>query len=171
MTNPEEIAKTLAEKECLHCRQVKPLSEFWKSRLGKMGTKSYCKNCGSEKYYERRKNDIAARAKAHYIANVQEMRAKGRGRKKDKSKEYQKSRAWAKKNPQKRRAHEKVKIAKRDGKLVPLPCEICGSTNVQAHHEDYSKPLEVRWLCRLHHESVHHPDIPQSAYALVSGKE
>mgnify|MGYP001563464033 CR=1 FL=1 len=41
------------------------------------------------------------------------------------------------------------------GLLVPKPCEACGVTDVQAHHDDYSKPLDVRWLCRTHH-AVHH---------------
>jgi hypothetical protein len=35
--------------------------------------------------------------------------------------------------------------------LVPQPCEVCGATKVEKHHPDYSKPLEVRWLCREHH--------------------
>lgn len=42
------------------------------------------------------------------------------------------------------------------GKLIPGPCEHSGCLNkVQPHHEDYSKPLEVRWLCREHHLLLH----------------
>lgn len=40
------------------------------------------------------------------------------------------------------------------GKIDKLPCEICGGLNVEAHHEDYSKPLVVRWLCRGEHLSL-----------------
>lgn len=42
----------------------------------------------------------------------------------------------------------------RRGKLIPKGCEICGR-KAQKHHEDYSKPLEVRWLCRDHHLILH----------------
>lgn len=42
------------------------------------------------------------------------------------------------------------------GLLVRQPCEICGALRVDAHHEDYSKPLQVRWLCRKHHRQRHH---------------
>src|SRR5262245_57418077 len=37
------------------------------------------------------------------------------------------------------------------GKIKRQPCEVCGST-AQMHHDDYSRPLEVRWLCRPHHQ-------------------
>jgi len=40
------------------------------------------------------------------------------------------------------------------GILVPLPCEVCGSEDVERHHQDYSKPMLVRWLCRPHHKAV-----------------
>lgn len=40
------------------------------------------------------------------------------------------------------------------GLLVPHPCEVCGAS-AQKHHEDYSRPLDVRWLCREHHLAVH----------------
>jgi len=41
-------------------------------------------------------------------------------------------------------------------KLNPQPCEICGVTkNIEKHHEDYNKPLEVRWLCIRHHLDIH----------------
>jgi len=42
----------------------------------------------------------------------------------------------------------------RRGKLVKSIC-VCGNTNVEAHHEDYSKPLEVVWLCRSCHMKRH----------------
>jgi hypothetical protein len=43
----------------------------------------------------------------------------------------------------------------RDGRLIRQPCEVCGALNVEAHHDDYSKPLTVRWLCRRHHLEHH----------------
>jgi len=43
-----------------------------------------------------------------------------------------------------------------EGVLVRLPCEVCKTTeNVEAHHDDYYQPLEVRWLCRKHHQEHH----------------
>jgi hypothetical protein len=41
------------------------------------------------------------------------------------------------------------------GLLIKVPCEICGVEKVDAHHDDYSKPWDVRWLCRLHHAEHH----------------
>lgn len=47
------------------------------------------------------------------------------------------------------------KKALRDGVLVKKPCEKCGAEKTEMHHEDYSKPLEVIWLCRPCHLEVH----------------
>lgn len=44
------------------------------------------------------------------------------------------------------------------GKLTRLPCEQCGEVKVDAHHDDYDKPLEVRWLCRKHHAILHNEE-------------
>lgn len=41
------------------------------------------------------------------------------------------------------------------GKIVRGPCEVCGATKVDAHHDDYGQPLAVRWLCRAHHNEHH----------------
>jgi ribosomal protein S27AE len=49
----------------------------------------------------------------------------------------------------------KVHRAKKAGRLTPLPCEKCGAVKVDAHHDDYSKPLQVRWLCRACHRAHH----------------
>jgi hypothetical protein len=48
-----------------------------------------------------------------------------------------------------------VQRALASGDLVKGSCEICGDATVDAHHDDYRKPLEVRWLCRQHHVRVH----------------
>ena len=65
-------------------------------------------------------------------------------------------RAWIEKTPkQVHVAHKKTEWAIESGALVRQPCELCGAIKVDAHHDDYSKPLEVRWLCRKHH-LLHH---------------
>lgn len=40
-------------------------------------------------------------------------------------------------------------------KLKKQPCEVCGKFPAQAHHHDYSKPLDVNWLCTRHHADKH----------------
>lgn len=49
----------------------------------------------------------------------------------------------------------KTKLAIKRGKLIKQPCQICGEIEVEAHHQDYNKPLEVVWLCREHHLELH----------------
>lgn len=52
-------------------------------------------------------------------------------------------------------ARNKVTAAIATGRLVAQPCERCGAPKTHAHHEDYSKPLEVVWLCPKHHRARH----------------
>jgi hypothetical protein len=53
------------------------------------------------------------------------------------------------------RARVLARHAISEGKLKRLPCEVCGDVDSEAHHEDYSKPLEVRWFCLEHHRERH----------------
>lgn len=64
---------------------------------------------------------------------------------------------YRRRNPEKYRARTAVGNAVRDGVLQrPDACESCGAIGpVEAHHEDYDKPLEVRWLCALCHGKQH----------------
>lgn len=51
-----------------------------------------------------------------------------------------------------RMAGRAVRTAKMRGDLVPQPCEVCKRLrHVEAHHDDYERPLDVRWFCRYHH--------------------
>lgn len=69
------------------------------------------------------------------------------------------ARRWARDNPAPRRAQVAVANAIRDGRLDKgTVCEQADgncSGQINAHHDDYSKPLEVRWLCRSHHMKWH----------------
>jgi len=66
------------------------------------------------------------------------------------------SKNWNRENPEKRRAQKRVEYALKVGKLVRQACERCGATQrVQAHHDDYTRPLEVMWLCPIHHGERH----------------
>lgn len=62
---------------------------------------------------------------------------------------------WNKANPKALWAHTAVKSALKRGLIIREPCEVCGSEPTDAHHDDYDRPLAVRWLCRLHHRAVH----------------
>lgn len=82
--------------------------------------------------------------------------------KKTQSKYYQSqakrdsNRRW-RENPEnkiKRSAHNKVFEAVKSGVLKKQPCEVCGN-GAFAHHEDYQRPLEIRWLCNFHHTEHH----------------
>ena len=61
--------------------------------------------------------------------------------------------------------HYIVRKAILSGALVPQSCQgsarsgACHRTPVVAHHDDYAKPLEVRWLCRLHHTFWHRDNV------------
>ena len=51
----------------------------------------------------------------------------------------------------KRRARRLLAYAVEKGVMVRQPCDRCGAVKVDGHHHDYSKPLDVRWLCRRCH--------------------
>ena len=67
---------------------------------------------------------------------------------------------WAKINKHKVNARSAVARALRKNKLFkPKVCELCGNTvKLNAHHEDYNKPLVVIWLCTDCHYKHHHPE-------------
>ena len=64
-------------------------------------------------------------------------------------------RAYRKAHPEQKIVMKAVREAKDAGILVQGVCVVCGSEKTVAHHEDYSKPLDVVWLCRKHHRHVH----------------
>jgi hypothetical protein len=67
--------------------------------------------------------------------------------------------SWAKLNAEKIKAQKFLRMAVRYGYVIKKPCEICGAERSVAHHEDYNKPLDVNWLCEIHHREKHPKDM------------
>ena len=97
----------------------------------------------SSAYYERNADAVRARARAHRQENIESYRA------------YDRARGHRVYDEEKEAARRKLGKAVIRGTIVRLPCEVCGVPNAEGHHEDYSKPLDVRWLCRTHHMQLH----------------
>lgn len=136
----------MEEKRCFKCGKVKALSEFYSHPEMGDGHLNKCKDCA--------KADVSLNYRAHrnHYASYERQRNQ-RPERKEARLEHQKVRRSN--NPDKYHAYCLVSYAVRSGKLTKQPCEVCGEFDVEAHHEDYSKPLEVEWLCRAHHLQRH----------------
>ena len=129
-------------KRCTKCEEVKSLEEFHNKTDSKDGKSGTCKSCSAvyDKDWHAQNRDREATRSA-------------RRRKQDPEKNKRLCKAWRGRFPERQKAEHLVRTALAQGKLVrPDVCEDCGETaKVHGHHDDYSKPLEVRWLCRSCH--------------------
>lgn len=66
-----------------------------------------------------------------------------------------KAQEYRKRNPDRYKAWNKIKIAIDNGSLVKQPCVVCKSLKADAHHPDPRCPYAVIWLCRKHHKEEH----------------
>lgn len=73
-------------------------------------------------------------------------------------KHKQKDKTWHIGNRKSAHAHYMVKMAIKKGILKREDCELkdvyCSAGLIEAHHEDYDKPLDINWLCHSHHKKV-----------------
>lgn len=72
--------------------------------------------------------------------------------------------------PERAHARKQVVQALARGEMIRMPCERCGAEKAQAHHDDYSKPLAVRWLRREHHDE-HHRAMGDGKFAPVPKRD
>jgi hypothetical protein len=110
-----------------------------------------------QEWRERTKDEKAAYDKEYRELNKEELAIKRRDyAKANVDKALVRNRTYRQAHPDRYAAHCAVNNAVQSGKLIKEPCEECGTTEtVQAHHDDYSQPLYVRWLCVAHHTEVH----------------
>jgi hypothetical protein len=146
------------EKLCFKCNIVKPLSEFYKHPQMADGRLGKCKEC-TKKDTSKREAMLSKvpEWKEKELARHREKSSRARACGKVSSREIcnKGQRAWYQRNKEKKYAHGCVSNALKSGKLTRQPCEVCNEPRVQAHHDDYSKPLDVKWLCVKHHAERH----------------
>lgn len=129
-------------KKCFKCESVLPRTHFYKHKQMADGLLGKCKSC-TKKDALLYRND-----------NILRIREYDRSRGNRKTEKYRKEYINRFKN--KYFAHNCVSNAKRDKKLFGEPCEICGAKKpIHAHHDDYLKPLNIRWLCSACHSQWH----------------
>ena len=130
-------------KECFKCHEEKPVEEFYRHPQMADGHLNKCKECNKRDVRENR------------AKRIEYYREYDRERGNRQTPEYRAG--YIKIYPDKYKAHNMVHNYIRDGKLTrKTECEECGGdSNIHAHHEDYSKPLDVVWLCAACHAKRH----------------
>jgi hypothetical protein len=123
------------EKRCPRCLETKARDQF--GRRGANGVQPYCRPCSTLNVADWLKRPgNRERHNANIVASKQ-------------------------RTPERTVARKVVSNALATGRLFRGSCVVgsdCAGP-VQAHHDDYSKPLDVRWLCRKHHEALHHQEV------------
>lgn len=132
-------------KKCFKCGAEKELYEFYKHPQMLDGHLGKCKECA--------KKDV----RRNYQKNIEHYTEYEKGRAKTPVRRRlsdARCKADRKKHPERYKARTTLGNALRDGLISKKPCFKCGSErHVHGHHKDYSKPLEVTWLCaKCHHE-------------------
>ena len=121
---------------CKKCGLSKDSEDFYNNKLSANGKESSCKEC--KKSIVRSRN--VGRRDTRVVSETRKATMN----------------TYRLRYPNKSFAHNLVKAAIRNGTIRPQPCEVCfTNVNARAHHDDYNKPLEVRWLCDLHHKEWH----------------
>jgi hypothetical protein len=140
----------MSEKQCFKCSVSKPLTEFYRHPKMADGHLNKCKEC--------QKTDVKrAYADNREARSVYEANRNQRAARKASKLVYQQRRR--ERFPEKEAARKAVGRAVKNGTLVKRPCELCQNPKVQAHHKDYSKPLDVQWLCFKCHREVGHDQV------------
>lgn len=130
-------------RQCKLCGVTADLSFFEKDKNYRFGRTYRCKRC------------VAEKARRYRDENLESCKARSNDWKKANQ------RAYRLRHYDKYIARNKLNNAIRDGKVKRGKCFVCGSLDAHGHHTDYSKPLDVVWLCSEHHGCVHAETLPE----------
>jgi hypothetical protein len=132
-------------KQCTVCHKDRDEADFPPKSGRPGGRANYCRAC--DRGWER----------IRYAKNRDKHRARAKEKNKINGHLIQ-----AKRDPFKRRASVAINNAVSQGRMIkPTACQGCGWTGrLHGHHEDYSKPFEVEWLCSICHGLRHRKEGP-----------
>jgi len=138
-------------RRCPTCSLSLPIQQFHRDKRNKSGYSCYCKACK------------AKRSRVERVLNTEDYRDRNRkyrerNRERINAKVRERSNAYRKAYLVQIRAKNRVYKARRLGKLIKEGCQFksknCGG-EINAHHCDYSKPLDIVWCCVKHHKAWH----------------
>lgn len=134
-------------KKCIKCYIEKPASEFYKQARMKDGLFNMCKVCeyARQMSYRERTEYQSRKKYESWHEKTPERKRQQRDIAKRMMEKY----------PEKQKARSMVSQAVKKGILKREPCQVCNKEKSEGHHPDYSKPLEVMWLCKKHHVEEH----------------
>lgn len=138
---PPKVKRTFTEdgvvkRVCRICLVKRDITDYYKDESQSQGYNYVCKDC-----LRVQQRNQPHREKWH---------------KDNKEFVYKYHKEWIDRNPEKRKAHTILNNAIKSGKIVKMPCVVCNNPASKGHHPDYSKPLEVIWLCQQHHSDIHY---------------
>lgn len=132
-------------KRCFVCLCEKPITEFYTHRAMADGHLNKCMDC-TKAYEKERRKRIPEQLKAY------EQKRANLPHRKELAKRIQEK--WRAEFRERRAANVELGNAVRSGLVKRQPCWVCGA-RAQGHHPDYSRPLDVVWLCDPHHKQAH----------------
>ena len=162
------------DKTCKRCGRKLDVSEFYKHSQMKDGYLNICMDCVKNRMKEYRTRNIDTirekdRIRGRRTEAVKKRREYANNIKTENPEKYSQimadyTRKYRRKFPEKNMAHLRVSRALQSGVLKrPNICSRCGKKcKPDAHHEDYTKPLDVIWLCGDCHAEKHRIQISDS---------
>lgn len=126
------------KRTCYKCKVDKPLTDFSKSIGRRLGREYICRLCKRGSFKNWWHGDKGKNYRESNSSRLREAEKKS-----------------VAKYPEKDKARRLLRMAVNLGVVKKIPCRDCGSPKVQGHHKDYSKPLEVVWLCTADHKQEH----------------
>lgn len=144
-------------RQCNICHLELPLVAFHRNASRRFGVAYQCRDC-KRRIYEAQREHVLQRSKHTKDARTTEMRREDYHRRK---------------TDPKFRARQLLRTAVVLGKVKkPKQCPECGrETVIHGHHTDYSKPLEVEWLCGKCHSKRHRVTVDQAKAELAAAKQ
>ena len=153
-------------KVCRECNIEKPLFDFYTHARMKDGHLNKCKVCVKSRVHKY--TEVNSEKRKQWVRNYissekgKEKSAQYFSTEHGKAVKKRSSENYRKRYPLKIKANHLVAYALECGNLMkPSVCSECKSeSKLEGHHDDYTKPLVIRWLCISCHKSWHRKNKP-----------